>query len=120
MEISFHRGDIYPVSFTIRDASKNPITFAPDEIYFTLKKNAAEKKMLLQKRLSTGSIIPGDSPGSYRFQFNPEDTDNLAFRQVYDFDIEVVAMGANIKQTFSGKLFLEEETTHACNEGDDN
>jgi hypothetical protein len=44
----------------------------------------------------------------------PEDTNNLDFGE-YMFDIELVIEG-QMKKTFTGRLRLTEESTHATNE----
>lgn len=114
MEIRMARGDIITKSFTIKNADKTAYSETPDEIYLTVKKNYTDHEFLFQKRLSNGTIANIDT-GKYQFTIQPEDTNGLFFGE-YDFDIEIVK-APNLKKTFSGRLFLEKETTHANNEG---
>jgi len=115
-EITMSRGDIEPIEFSIASDGQ-PIDFTPDNIYFTVKNDPNDRLPLFQKSLGAGTIHPGDEPGSYCFQIDPQDTNPLCFNKQYACDIEVVALSVNIKKTFFGYLTLEEEVTHASNEG---
>lgn len=106
-----HRGDLQEIEFEIVDDDGEPVG-GIDEIYFTVKETYNKSEMLMQKRLSTGEIVEMD--GTYHFTIEPSDTDNRGFNS-YPFDIEIV--GAGLKKTFLGKLYLEHEVTHASNEG---
>lgn len=113
MEITMARGDLEIRQFRILDTDGEPFTDALDEIYFTVKREAAFPDYVIQKRLGNGEIVPmGD--GVYQFTIEPEDTDGLEFRS-YDFDIELVING-QLKKTYLGRLNLLKEVTHAVNE----
>lgn len=108
MKITMARGDLVTQGFTIEAEAEPEIT----EIYFTVKRTAADKKPLFQKRLSDGSITKLDA-GEYVFTIQPEDTNDLAFGY-YQFDFELV--GPSLKRTFLGSFELTAEVTHAANE----
>ena len=114
MEIRMARGDITTKSFTIKNKDGTLYSEEPDDIYFTVKSSANDKEYKFQKRLVTGTIESIDT-GKYQFTILPEDTNDLGF-STYDFDIEIVKL-PGLKKTFYGKLILEKEVTHACNEG---
>lgn len=114
MEIRMARGDVVSKSFTIKNRDGTVYDQTPDDIYLTVKTSALESEFLFQKRLSTGGITNLET-GKYQFTILPEDTNGLSFR-TYDFDIEIVK-APSLKKTFYGKLILEKEVTHACNEG---
>ena len=115
MEIVMPRGDIHPVVFDVKDAEGYPITFIPDEIYFTVKNYATDRDAIFQKRLSRGEIEPGEKNGQFYFLILPEDTNGLRFGR-YACDLEVDAPGLNIKTTLMGELVLTKEVTHSVNE----
>ena len=115
IEIEMARGDICPVTFTIRDEDA-PIDFELDDIYFTVKKLPNDRLPLFQKSLTGGTIQATGNPGEYEFFIQPEDTNSLSFDETYACDIEVVALALNIKKTYYGLLKLTPETTHASNE----
>lgn len=114
MEIRMARGDIVTRSFTIMNKDGTLFEEVPDEIYLTVKASASDSKYKFQKRLSDGGIVNTEI-GKYQFTIKPEDTNPLGFR-TYEFDIEVVSEPW-LKKTFVGRLVLEKEVTHACNEG---
>ena len=114
MEIRMARGDIESRNILLKNRDGTPYATVPDEIYFTVKKNASDHDFLFQKKIADGTIALVE-PGKYQFTIEPEDTDNLGFG-TYDFDIEVVKDG-EIKKTFCGTLSLAKEVTHHYNEG---
>ena len=113
MQIMMPRGDMVSKSFVIWDPDKALFTNQFDEIYFTVKKTYRDRNYLFQKRLSNGGIV-NVGEGKYQFTIMPEDTNNLDFGE-YMFDIELVIEG-QMKKTFTGRLRLTEESTHATNE----
>lgn len=115
MLIAMKRGDAENICFTVLDSEDNPISFKPDNIYFTVKRYADDHDPLIQKHLLDGSI-QDMGEGTYQFKIEPKDTNELKFGK-YVFDIEVVAAGINIKQTFMGRFVLDNEVTHYYNEG---
>lgn len=114
MIIRFARGDSYDQGFQIKRANENQMIDGFDEIYFTVKRKYSDKNYLFQKTLSGGGI-DNDGDGHYTIRFYPSDTSNLFFGE-YDFDIELVLGEDNYKKTFTGKLYLDPEVTHADNE----
>ena len=114
MQIIMARGDIERKTIWLKNKDGTAYATVPDEIYFTVKKNANEHDFLFQKKMSDGTIAQVDT-GKYQFTIQPEDTDGLGFG-TYDFDIEVVKEGL-VKKTFCGTLKLEKEVTHHYNEG---
>ena len=113
MEIRMARGDLETRNIKLKTKSGDPYELLPNDIYFTVKKNANDKDYVFQKRLSDGTIIYVGI-GEYAFSIQPEDTDGLSFG-TYDFDIEVVKNNA-VKKTFCGTLVLSKEVTHHYNE----
>lgn len=114
MEIVMPRGDIRRVNFSVKDQSGSPVDIVFDEIYITFKKDFLMRDFIFQKRLTDGTVMETE-PGEYEFTILPEDTNDLRVTS-YVFDIELIS-GAEIKQTFVGKLTLTNEVTFAANEG---
>ena len=113
MKLEFPRGDSYERGVVLRNKSTGqPVTDTFDEVYFTVKKKAADSDYLFQKRMTTGGIS-NDGNGHYTLFIYPEDTNSMAFRE-YDCDFEFVK--DNYKRTFAGTLKLTEEVTHQNNE----
>lgn len=112
MEISLPRGDIRNIRFQVTDNGEPYTDF--DEVYFTVKKDYKTSEVLLQKKLSDGSIVLDTDTGYYSFRFSPEDTEGLQYK-TYVFDIEV-KQGDIIKQTTLGNLIITPEVTFAENE----
>lgn len=113
--IMMPRGDLRPVTFSVKNGNQTVPAEDISEIYFTVKYGFKDQEYLFQKRLSNGDIELIDD-GSYQFVIEPEDTDALKFGR-YVFDIELV--GPDIKQTFTGDLVLTNEATHRINEVSD-
>lgn len=108
------RGDIREITFSVKgnDGELYPLQF--DDIYFTVKHDFYERNYIFQKRLSTGQIET-DGEGNYWFVIKPEDTNGIRFGK-YVFDIELVLLSEDIKQTTTGELVLTYEATHSANE----
>ena len=113
LKIEFARGDSYARALVLKQDGQ-AVTDTFDEIYFTVKRSYEEKKVLFQKRMSTGGIVTNGS-GYYTLYINPEDTDGMDFGD-YDFDFEFVKNDGGYKRTFPGKLRLAKEVTYASNE----
>lgn len=111
------RGDLEIRTFQIRSpdgqGGSEPFIDELDEIFLTAKKNFNDRNYKFQKRYTSGDIVPLGN-GVYQFRIEPSDTDGLAFGE-YDFDIELLIEG-ELKKTFTGKLILTAESTHAYNE----
>ena len=112
MEIRMARGDMEMRTILLKNSSGTAYSTVPDEIYFTVKKNANDHDYLFQKRLDSGIVFV--ETGKYQLVILPEDTDGLKFG-TYDFDFEIVKDG-EIKKTFDGTLILGKEVTHHYNE----
>lgn len=118
----FHIGDTYTRDFTLEGYS-SPIDF----MYFSVKKNNKDKRVVLQKTLSDGITLTDeidDEQGNpisrtYNILINAEDTEGLATDFDYPFDIEIVTdlIPHMIKKTIiTGTLRLKEATTRIYNE----
>ena len=113
MEITMHRGDVQPVSFTARYEDGAPI-IPVDRAYFTVKRDFSSLAPLFQKKLSDGTIVEL-SEGEYGFYIEASDTDNLEYGD-YVCDIAIVSEPQHIKKTLTGTLTITEEATFAGNE----
>lgn len=118
----FYIGDTYTRDFTIEGYS-SPIDF----MYFSVKKNNKDKRVVLQKTLDNGITLTdviydeNEDPVSrtYNILINADDTEGLATDYDYPFDIEIVTtlIPHSIKKTImSGTLRLKEATTRNYNE----
>ena len=113
MEITMHRGDVQPVSFTARYEDGAPIT-PVDRAHFTVKRDFSSSVPLFQKKLSDGTIIEL-AEGEYGFYIEASDTDNLEYGD-YVCDIQIASDLKHIKKTLTGTLTVTEEATFAGNE----
>ena len=113
MEIRMARGDLETRTIKLKTRSGEVYGMYPNDIYFTVKKNANDHDYIFQKRLSNDTIIYTNL-GEYKFSTQPEDTNGLPFG-TYEFDIEVVE-DEEVKKTFCGTLVLAKEVTHHYNE----
>lgn len=114
MTINMPRGDLRVVPFTVKDNTGNLSEIAFEEVYFTVKRTYNDTDPIFQKRLTMGEIET-DGSGTFWFIIRPEDTDNMSFGK-YVFDIELVALDQDIKQTTTGDFNLTYESTHRANE----
>lgn len=114
-QIEMVRGDLRSKTFNLLTDSGSVLELEPEEIYFTVKNNSLNTKYRFQKRLSDGGIVKL-ATGKYMLTIEPEDTDDLDF-VMYDCDIEIVRYNnPKLKRTFNGKLIINKESTHHCNE----
>lgn len=105
------RGDTKKYYFQRKDKDGGVITEQPDSLYFTVKKTVFDKTPVLQKTLEDMTV---DENSVYHFTIEPEDTDNLEYKN-YVYDIQVVQDG--VKTTIAkGSFIIEEEVTFAENE----
>lgn len=114
--IEFYRGDTASFHFHREDANGEVIMTRADRIFFTvkLKSKVYEIPYAFQKRDEDFTF---DENGEYHFTIEPEDTNDLDFRELYLYDLEVITDG--VKTTIaSGLLILKTEVTDAANEGD--
>lgn len=113
MNYEVTRGDTHTFKFQRRNSAGEPVTDTPANIWFTVKASANSSIVLIQKRLSNGSIIHDGE--YYHFTLLPADTDMLEIGQAYHFDIEVKT-AAGIRTIAKGILTITEEVTHAADE----
>lgn len=107
--IKMPRGDIRNIHFTVCDANDTEVSKEFTQITFTVKANTSASKIIIQKKLTNGTITK--SGNVYSFSIMPEDTDNIDYGTYY-YDIELIR-GDQIHQTFVGKLIITEEVTFA-------
>lgn len=113
MDLEFVRGDTKPLKFQIKDNNGNILKMdLDDELIFTIKKNYNTKKIILQKKISDGSIHY-DS-GYYFITLTHEDTANLKY-STYVYDIQLMS-GEIVVTLILGTITLTEEVTHIENE----
>lgn len=114
VDISFPRGDTFPVKFKLVDAQKQVIVpSATTEIYFTLKNNYEQDSAILQKKYSTGDITV-DGENAY-FYMNHTDTTGLKIGGKYKYDISVKDTDY-VGTLYIGTISLTNEATHLVNE----
>ena len=115
-EISVVQGDTSKIyKFKRKDAEGNVITTLPLKMWITFKETTSCSKELFQKTLGNG-ITFSQEDHCYRFQLQPEDTENLCYGE-YGFDIKIINEKKD-KKTLAkdGVLKIEEHYTHKCNE----
>jgi hypothetical protein len=80
------RGDNADIVVTIYDMSGNVYTLQPgDVLVFTIKKNCITEDIIIQKDISSDSII----------HMTPEDTNELAYGS-YWFDVQLTMNGGEV------------------------
>lgn len=118
----YYIGDTYTRDFTIEGYS-SPIDF----MYFSVKKNNNDKRVVLQKTLGDGITLTDvvydedENPISrtYNILIDADDTEGLKTDYDYPFDIEIVTtmLPHPIKKTIISGIFrLKEATTRSYNE----
>lgn len=115
-KISVVQGDTSKIyKFKRKDAEGNVITTLPLKMWITFKETTNCSKALFQKTLENG-ITFSSNDNHYRFQLQPEDTENLSYGE-YTFDIKVINEN-NDKKTIleDGILEVKDHSTHKCNE----
>lgn len=112
MKIEIPRGDLRFFKINLKN-NNNIVDIDLDDLYFTVKDDTYQEKVLFQKKLSNNTITK-DENGSYHFKIEPSDTDNLTYG-IYSFDVEVYKENV-LKKTIVGLLTITEEVTFASNE----
>lgn len=80
--LGINRGTTFRLKGRRKDWEGNPITSAPQEMYFIVKKRWTDKKALITKDLSD---MVFDSSGYFHFTIYPEETEKLPYgRYVWD------------------------------------
>ena len=105
--ITMPRGDLRGVNFNVYDASGAEVSKPFTQVTFTVKNSPNSRKIVVQKKLTDGTIKRNGN--TYSFTIQPEDTDYLEYGAYY-YDIELIR-GDALHQTFVGKLILPEEIT---------
>lgn len=119
----FHIGDTYTRDLTI-DGYSAEIS----NVFFSVKNNNADKRVILQKRLDDGItltdvVYDGDTIVSrtYNILINATDTERMKTDFEYPFDIQINTPGVGtdvIKKTIISGIFrLTDATTRVYNEG---
>lgn len=116
MKIELVQGDTSPVyKFQRKDEDGNVIKTLPLKMWITFKKTRICQDSVLQKTLENG-ISYSEVDNYYRFQFNPEDTCDLAYGE-YGFDIAILNENGKKKTLLrEGKLEIVTHYTHKNNE----
>lgn len=113
MDFNLTRGDTHAFKFQRKSQDGAVLSDTPANIWFTVKSSANSSMVLIQKRLSNGSIIHDGE--YYHFTLLPADTNMLKIGQEYRFDIEVKT-AAGIRTIAKGSIMITEEVTHAADE----
>lgn len=110
--ISQTRGDTKKYKFQRKNADGTIILNMPNKLFFTVKQDYTDDKVLIQKRLPDDFTM--DEDGTWHFTVLPEDTNNLNYGE-YVFDVEVITDG--VKTTIAkGGFVIEPEVTFADDE----
>ena len=113
MDFNLTRGDTHAFKFQRKSQDGAVLSDTPANIWFTVKASANSSIVIIQKRLSNGSIIHDGE--YYHFTLLPADTDMLEIGHTYRYDIEVKT-AAGIRTIAKGCLAITEEVTHAADE----
>jgi len=119
----FHIGDTYTRDLTIDGYSADI-----SNVFFSVKNNNADKRVILQKKLDDGItlidvVYDGDTIVSrtYNILINATDTERMKTDFEYPFDIQINTPGVGtdvIKKTIISGIFrLTDATTRVYNEG---
>lgn len=120
VRFEFYIGDTYERNFVIKKYTSDI-----DEVYFSVKKDDLDKKVLIQKTLDNGITImdditeDGNRKRTYQLMINATDTEALTPDVEYPFDIEIVTNKDNdqLKETIiKGVVILTSATTRIWNE----
>lgn len=107
------RGTTFALKAQRKDAEGNPILTEPEEIYFIVKKQWADKTALITKDKNDMTF---DEEGYYHFTITPEDTENLDYG-TYVWDLTPVDDNNAYRQKpASGKLTIGNSSGWIVNE----
>ena len=101
--LSMVRGDTFSFDVALPDIDSASIA----SIYFTVKKNAADKSFIFQKALGDG-ITPRDDT-TYRVRVAPEDTSGVAAGR-YAYDLQI-GISNDIYTAIMGALQIVQDVT---------
>lgn len=119
-DLEFRIGDTYERNLTISKYHDDI-----DEMYFSIKKNDGDKRVILQKTLDNGITIVTDETidgvryRTYQLFIDANDTENMKTGVDYPFDIEIVTDKdeTKLKKTIiKGNVILNDATTRVWNE----
>lgn len=119
-DLEFRIGDTYERNLTISKYADDI-----DEMYFSIKKNDGDKRVILQKTLGNGITIVTDETidgvryRTYQLFIDATDTENMKTGVDYPFDIEIVTDKdeTKLKETIvKGNVILNDATTRVWNE----
>lgn len=109
--LSQTRGDTAGYYFTRVDTEGEPITTAPQSIYFTVKRSFNDSRAILQKKMSDMTMA---EDGTWHFVIQAGETDGLPYGD-YVYDIQVTDDDA-VTTIVKGKFTLTPEATWRSNE----
>lgn len=119
-DLEFRIGDTYERNLTISKYNDDI-----DEMYFSIKKNDGDKRVILQKTLENGITIVTDETidgiryRTYQLFIDANDTESMKTGVEYPFDIEIVTDKdeTKLKKTIvKGNVILNAATTRLWNE----
>lgn len=116
INIEIVRGDNRTFKFQRTTAEGVVITDIPNEMYITFKPNDLQTDFVIQKTLSKNEITFDSSTNFWKFELEPNDTNNLTYDN-YLFDIEIITEENKVKTICEGVLTILPEITFASNEG---
>ena len=119
-DLEFRIGDTHERNLTISKYADDI-----DEMYFSIKKNDGDKRVILQKTLENGITIVTDETidgiryRTYQLFIDANDTESMKTGVEYPFDIEIVTDKdeTKLKKTIvKGNVILNDATTRVWNE----
>lgn len=112
-DYEFKRGDTKVLDkFRLLNADGEVLKLGTnDTLYFTVKKDANSKNVLIQKTTKDSGISLEDD-GYYHIILDPEDTNDLDYGD-YQYDIELKSIGSRtfVRTLVEGVITLTEEIT---------
>lgn len=105
------RGDTKKYYFQRKDRNGDIITATPDSIYFTVKRDYTDTKVVFQKTIHDMTM---DEDGTWHFTILPTDTNGLKYGN-YVFDIQVT-QDTVVTTIAKGVFTVEQEVTFVENE----
>ena len=106
--ITMPRGDLRNVHFTVHDANDAEVSKGFTQITFTVKENTSSRKVIIQKKLTDGTITKDGNV--YSFSIMPEDTDYIDFGTYY-YDIESASKAKKEYATLNSKIDKHESSS---------
>lgn len=110
IDIEIPKMDYQIISLAIKKDNEVTKLDEKDEIYMTVKRNAKNEEIKLQKSLANG-ITYNEETGKYEIEINSEDTKQLAMGATYGYDITIYYGGTKPKQKIIGTLKISNKYT---------